>query len=79
MHGDSYGISCTYLQECYHHPDVQFTSGNNHQDKQRGVGHNADEWVILFGFQGLKKKVKWGASVASIFSPINEKLFKGFH
>ena len=62
----SYGIGRIFLQECYHHVRVQFKSGNNHQDKQGGVGHNADEWVIADGNQGGKDGAKDDPSVYGI-------------
>ena len=40
-----------FLKECDHHVGVQFKSGNDHQNEQRGVGTYADEGIVANGNQ----------------------------
>ena len=35
-----------FLKECDHHVGVQFKSGYDHQNEQRGVGTYADEGIV---------------------------------
>ena len=52
------GVGCFFLKECNHDIRVQFKSGYNHQNEQRGVGHYADERIVANGNQSCHDGAK---------------------